>query len=225
MKEQWCIPEANAAFVWHMEDVLDVYHRPYDPLHPMVCLDETSRQLLAEVRGPLPVAPGRPARHDPEYARKGVLNVFLVSEPLQGWRQVRLSDQRTRIDWAHCVKELVDVHSPTAERLVLVMDQLNTHSPASLYAAFPPAEATRLADKLEIHHTPKHGSWLNMAEIELSVLARQCLNRRLGDRARMEREVAAWVAARNEAVTPIDWQFTTADARIKLKRLYPVVHA
>jgi hypothetical protein len=208
-----------------MEDVLDVYQRPADPTHPVVCLDETSRQVLAEVRDPLSVAPGRVARHDPEYERKGVVNVFLVSEPLRGWRQVRLSERRTRIDWAHCVQEVVDVHYPDAKRIVLVMDQLNTHSPASLYEAFPPAEAKRLADRLEIHHTPKHGSWLNMAEIELSVLARQCLNRRLDDRAMMEREVAAWVAARNGASTTIDWQFTTADARIKLKRLYPAGHA
>jgi hypothetical protein len=208
-----------------MEDVLDVYQRAVDPTHPVVCLDETSRQVLAEVRVPLPVAPGRVARHDPEYARGGVVNVFLVSEPLRGWRQVRLSERRTRIDWAHCIKEVADVHYPDAKRIVLVMDQLNTHSPASLYEAFPPAEAKRLADKLEIHYTPTHGSWLNMAEIELSVLARQCLNRRLGDRGTMEREVGAWVTARNEAATTIDWQFTTADARIKLKRLYPVVHA
>ena len=208
-----------------MEDVLDVYHRPPDPRRPVICLDETSRQLLAETREPLPVAPGRAARHDPEYARQGVVNCFLVSEPLRGWRQVRLSERRTRIDWAHCIQELADVYYPDAERLVLVMDQLNTHSPASLYEAFPPAEAKRLADRLEIHYTPKHGSWLNMAEIELSILARQCLNRRLDDRAMMERETAAWVAARNEAATTIDWRFTTADARIKLKRLYPVIHA
>jgi hypothetical protein len=208
-----------------MEDILDIYHRPYDPTQPVVCLDETSRQVLAEVRDSLPVAPGRAARHDPEYERQGVVNCFLLSEPLRGWRQVRLSAQRTRIDWAHCVRELVDVHYPHAERITLVLDQLNTHSPASLYAAFPPPEAKRLADKLEIHYTPKHGSWLNMAEIELSVLARQCLNRRLGDRATMEREVAAWVATRNSASSSIDWQFTTSDARITLKRLYPVVHA
>jgi len=208
-----------------MEDVLDVYQRPADPTHPVVCLDETSRQVLAEVRDPLPAAPGRAARHDPEYARNGVVNVFLVSEPLRGWRQVCLSERRTRIDWAHCVQDLVDVHYPDAKRIVLVMDQLNTHSPASLYEAFPPAEAKRLADKLEIHHTPKHGSWLNMAEIELSVLARQCLNRRLGDRVTMEREVAAWVTARNAAATTIDWQFTTVDARIKLKRLYLAIDA
>ncbi len=208
-----------------MEDVLDVYTRPYDPARPLICLDETSRQLLTETRDPLPVAPGRPARHDPEYERKGVVNLFLVCEPLHGQRQVRVSDQRTRIDWAHCVKELVDVHYPAAERIVLVLDQLNTHSPASLYEAFPPAEAKRLADRLEIHYTPKHGSWLNMAEIELSVLQRQCLDRRLGNRATLEREVAAWTAARNGRACTIDWHFTTGDARIKLKRLYPAVHA
>ena len=176
------------------------------------------------MRAPLPIAPGHPARHDPEYARAGVVNFFLVTEPLRGWRQVRVSAQRTRIDFAHCIKELVDVHYPDAERIVLVLDQLNTHSPASLYEAFPPAEAKRLADKLEIHYTPKHGSWLNMAEIELSVLQRQCLDRRLGDRATIDAEVAAWVAARNARAAAIDWRFTTADARIKLKRLYPVIH-
>jgi len=180
---------------------------------------------LADVRAPLPPAPGRSARHDPEYARHGVANLFLVTAPLRGWRQVRVSAQRTRIDFAHCIKELVDVHYPDAEQIVLVMDHLNTHSPASLYEAFPPAEAKRLADRLEIHYTPKHGSWLNMAEIELSALQRQCLDRRIGDRSTMEREVAAWVAARNAAAASIDWRFTTSDARIKLKRLYPAFHA
>lgn len=204
-----------------MEDVLDVYQRFYDPKRPLLCLDETSRQVLEEVRTSLPAAPGWPARHDPEYARDGVVNLFLVSEPLRGRRQVRLSARRTRIDFAHCIKDVVDVHYPDAERIVLVLDQLNTHSPASLYEAFPPAEAKRLADKLEIHYTPAHGSWLNMAEIELSVLQRQCLDRRLGTRMAMEGEVAAWVAARNAIASPIDWQFTTPDARIKLKRLYP----
>ena len=207
-----------------MEDVLDVYARPHDPARPVVCLDETSRQLLAEVRPPLPPAPGHPARRDPEYARGGVANLFLVREPLRGWRQVRVSEQRTRLDRAACVKELVDVRYPAAERVVLVMDRLNTPSPASLYEAFAPAEARRLADKLEVHHTPKHGSWLNMAEIELSALRRQCLDRRLGDRATPEREVAAWAAARNAVGSTVDWRFTTADARIKLKRLYPAVH-
>jgi len=226
LKEQWCIPpEANAEFVWHMEDVLDVYQRPIDPQRPVVCLDETSRQVLAEVRDPLPVGPGHPARHDPEYARNGVVNLFLVTEPLRGWRQVRVSAQRTRTDWAHCVKALVDVHFPDVTQIVLVMDQLNTHSPASLYETFPPAEAKRLAAKLETHYTPKHGSWLNMAEIELSALQRQCLDRRLQDRTTLEREVTAWVAARNAAPAAIDWRFTTADARSKLKRLYPVIQA
>lgn len=208
-----------------MEDVLDVYQRPADPARPVVCLDETSRQVLADVRSPLPMEPGRPARHDPEYARGGVVNCFLVTDPLRGWRQVRVSARRTRLDWAACVKDLVDAHYPDAERIVLVMDQLNTHSPASLYEAFPPAEAKRLADKLEVHYTPKHGSWLNMAEIELSALQRQCLDRRLGDRATLEREVAAWAAARNAAAATVDWRFTTEDARIKLKRLYPALHA
>ena len=204
-----------------MEDVLDVYQRPYDPARPVVCLDETSRQLLGETRPAVPAAPGRPARYDSEYVRGGVANLFLVCEPLRAWRQVRVSDQRTRLDWAACVQELVDGHYPDAERIVLVMDQLNTHSPASLYEAFAPAEAKRLADKLEIHHTPKHGSWLNMAEIELSALQRQCLARRLGDCATVEREVAAWVVARNAVDATVDWRFTTDDARIKLKRLYP----
>ena len=205
-----------------MEDVLDVYERPFDPARPVVCLDETSRQLLGEVRPPQPPAPGRPARHDPEYARGGVANLFLATEPLRGWRTVLVSDQRTRLDCARCVQELVDVHYPTAGKIVLVLDQLNTHTPASLSAAFPPAEAKRLADRLEFHHTPKHGSWLNMAEIELSVLERQCLRRRIEDRAALEREAAAWTARRNAAVATIDWQFTTADARVKLKHLYPI---
>jgi DDE superfamily endonuclease len=204
-----------------MEDVLEVYTRPSDPARPQVCLDETSRQLLGEVNPPRRVAPGRPARTDYEYERNGTCNLFLVCEPLRGCRHVMVSDRRTRIDWAACVKDLVDVHYPDAERIVLVQDNLNTHTPASLYEAFPPAEAKRLTDKLEIHYTPKHGSWLNMAEIELSVLAEQCLDRRLADRATLEREVAAWQAARNRTRRTVDWRFTTADARIKLKHLYP----
>lgn len=204
-----------------MEDVLDVYTRPYDPRRPQVCLDETSRQLLGEVTPPLPAAPGRPAREDYEYARGGVCNLFLVTEPLRGWRHVTVSDRRTRRDFADVIKELVDVHYPEAERIVLVLDNLNTHTPASLYDAFPPAEAKRLADKLELHYTPRHGSWLNMAEIELSVLARQCLDRRLPNQPTLTAEVAAWEDARNAATRPIAWRFTTADARIKLKHLYP----
>lgn len=218
----WCIPpEQDAAFVWHMEDVLDVYHRPYDPRRPQVCLDETSRQLLGAVTAPLPAVPGHAMREDYEYVRGGVVNLFLVSEPLRGWRHVTVSDQRTRVDFAAVIKDLVEVHYPDAERIVLVMDNLNIHSPASLYEAFPPAEAKRLADRLEIHYTPKHGSWLNMAEIELSALSGQCLDRRLPDRATVEREVAAWQDRRNAAATTIDWRFSTADARIKLRQLYP----
>jgi len=206
-----------------MEDVLAVYTRPYDPRRPQVCLDETSRQLLAEVTPPRPVAPGQPAREDYEYQRHGVCNVFLVCEPLRGWRHVTVSARRTRIDWAHCVKNLLDVCYPDAEQVVLVQDNLNTHTPASLYEAFEPAEAKRLADRLELHSTPKHGSWLNMAEIELSILAEQCLDRRLADRATLEREVAAWQAARNASGRGVDWRFTTEDARIKLKHLYPAI--
>jgi DDE superfamily endonuclease len=204
-----------------MEDVLDVYTRPYDPARPMVCLDETSRQLLDEVTPPLPLTPGTPARQDHEYVRGGVCNLFVVTEPLRGWRHVRVSARRTRLDWAATIQELVDVYYPGAEKIVLVLDNLNTHSPASLYEAFPPAEAKRLADRLEIHYTPKHGSWLNMAEIELAVLARQCLDRRVPDQETLTREVAAWEERRNGTPCTINWRFTTADARIKLKHLYP----
>jgi len=203
------------------KDVLAVYTRGYDPRRPQICLDETSRQLLGEVNPPRSVAPGRAARADYEYQRNGTCNLFLVCEPLAGWRHVRVSDRRTRIDWAHCIKDLVDVHYPNAERIVLVQDNLNTHTPASLYEAFPPAEAKRLTNRLELHATPKHGSWLNMAEIELSVLAEQCLDRRLADRASLERQVAAWERARNRTRRRVDWRFTTIDARIKLKHLYP----
>jgi hypothetical protein len=206
-----------------MEDVLDVYQRPYDPQRPQLCLDEASKQLLGEVREPLPLRPGQPAREDYEYERHGTANLFLLSEPLRGWRHVKVTDQRTRVDFAHVIKEVVDVHYPEAESIVLVVDNLNTHSPASLYEAFEPAEAKRLADKLEIHYTPKHGSWLNMAEIELSVLGRQCLAQRLPDKERLTDEVAAWEARRNQHSVRIDWRFTTADARIKLKRLYPSI--
>ena len=208
-----------------MEDVLYVYMRPYDRRRPVVCLDETSVQLVAESRTPLPMAPGQPARYDYEYERNGVANLFMITEPLRGWREVVVGDHRTAIDFAHVIQHLVDVHFADVEQIVLVMDQLNTHTPGSLYEAFPPAEAKRLANKLEIHHTPKHGSWLNMAEIELSVLARQCLDRRIPDAPTLAAEVAAWVARRNSAGATIDWQFTTADARIKLKHLYPSVDA
>lgn len=212
---------ADPAFVAAMEDVLEVYHRPCDPARPVVCLDETSRQLLGETREPQPVAPGGPARYDPAYVRGGVAQFFLVTEPLRGWRAVTVGTRRTRLEFAQCVKELVDVQYPDAERIVLVMDQLNIHSTASLDAAFPPAEARRLAAKLEIHHTPKHGSWLNMVELELSVLAQQCLAQRLPDHAAMEEAVTAWSKRRNAAIHTIEWQFTTDDARVRLCRLYP----
>ena len=208
-----------------MEDVLDVYHRPPDPRRPVVCLDELSKQLTKEVRTPLPPLPGQPARFDAEYERNGVANLFLVCAPHLGWRHVKATDRRTRVDWAELVRELVDVHFPAAERLVLVLDNLNTHEPASLYEAFPPGEAKRLWDRLELHHTPKHGSWLNVAEVELSALGRQCLDRRIPDQATLAAEVAAWEERRNAEAVTVDWQFTTADARTKLKRLYPAFEA
>jgi hypothetical protein len=216
-------PEATGEFVWRMEDVLEVYTRPYDPQRPLVCLDELPEQLLADKRPPLPLGPGQPLRVDYEYERCGTANLFLLYEPLGGQRWVTATDQRTAIDWAHQIQDLVDIHYPDVERIVLVQDNLNTHTPGSLYEAFPPPEAKRLADKLELHYTPKHGSWLNMAEIELSVLSRQCLRRRIPDRATLQAEVTAWAARRNAAGGTVDWQFTTADARIKLKRLYPSV--
>ena len=207
--------------MWRMEDVLAVSTRPYDPLRPQVCLDETSRQLLGEVTPSLPPAPGRPAREDYEYVRQGVCNLFLVCEPLAGWRQVMVSARRTRIDWAHSHQGPGRCPLPGCRADRAVQDNLNTHTPASLYAAFPPAEAKRLADRLELHYTPRHGSWLNMAEIELAVLAGQCLDRRLANQATLEREAAAWQAARNRAGRGVNWRFTTEDARIKLKHLYP----
>jgi hypothetical protein len=206
-----------------MEDVLDVYQRPYDPKRPQVCLDEASKQLLGEVRQPIPLQPGQPRRIDTEYERHGTANLFVVTEPLRGWRHIEVTDQRRRVEFAHVIRDLVDVQYPEAEVIVLVMDNLNTHTPASLYEAFEPQEAKRLSDKLEIHYTPKHGSWLNMAEIELSVLARQCLAERMADKGRLQAETAAWEKERNEHAVRIDWRFTTADARIKLKRLYPSV--
>jgi len=206
-----------------MEDVLDVYTRPYDPRRPVVCLDETSVQLVAETRAPLPMAPGQPARFDYEYERNGVAAMFMITEPLQGWREVVVGDHRTAIEFAHVIKHLVDVHFAHVEQIVLVMDQLNVDTPGSLYEAFPPAEAKRLASKLEIHHTPKHGSWLNMAEAELSVLTRQCLDRRIPDFDALVDEVSAWGHERNVIQSDIGWRFTTDDARIKLKRLYPAI--
>jgi hypothetical protein len=216
------LPEGpSAEFVAAMEDVLEVYHRPYDAARPVVCMDECSKQLIGEVRAPLPPQPGQVAKEDSEYERRGTANVFMAVEPLAGQRTTQVTERRTRIDWAYFVQMLLLTVYPLAEKLVLVMDNLNTHAIASLYEAFPPAVARALAARLEIHYTPKHGSWLNMAETELSVLSRQCLDRRIDDRHRMAREIAAWQANRNANNSRINWQFTSADARIKLKRLYP----
>jgi hypothetical protein len=204
-----------------MEDVLDVYQRPLDPKRPLVCLDEGSKQLLADLYGPWPMQPGHPVREDYEYVREGTCSFFMLFAPLLAWRRVVVTQRRTARDFAFVIRDLVDLQFPDAERIVVVMDNLNTHTAASLYEAFEPAEAKRLADKLEIHYTPKHGSWLDMAEIELSVLARQCLDRRLPDVATLIQEVAAWETARNDAQMTVHWHFTTEQARIKLKKLYP----
>lgn len=204
-----------------MEDVLEVYQRPYDDTHPLISMDESSKQLVKEVRSPLPGQPGELEKYDFEYERNGVSNLFLFFEPLSGKRYVNVTEQRTAVDWAQQIQELVDIRYPDAERITLVMDNLNTHVGASLYKAFEPQEARRLLDKLELHYTPKHGSWLNMAELELSALSRQCLDRRIPDQETLEREVKAWEAQRNASPAPVMWRFTTADARIKLKRLYP----
>ena len=204
-----------------MEDVLEVYRRPYDPLRPVVCMDESTKQLLAEVRAPRPGQVGAVERYDYEYRRNGVATLFLAFEPLAGWRQVRVTQTRTRKDWAWFIKGLLDERYAQAERVVLVMDNLNTHSGASLYETFAPAEALRLLRRLEIHYTPKHGSWLNMAEIELSVLQQQCLDRRIPDEATLTRAIVAWEQQRNAAQATIDWRFSVTDARKKLKRLYP----
>jgi hypothetical protein len=204
-----------------MEDVLDVYHRPYDEKRPLVCLDEASQQLIGEAIGPIPAEPGQPERFDYEYTRNGTANLFMISEPLLGGRAAHVTERRTAVDFAEVVRWLVEEIHEDAEKVVLVMDNLNTHKLASLYEAFPPERARKIAEKLEIHHTPKHGSWLNMAEIELSVLSRQCLDQRIDSVEILRREVAAWEEDRNERMVEVKWQFTTADARIKLRRLYP----
>ena len=216
-------PKQNAAFVAAMEDVLEVYHRPHDPARPLVCLDETSKQLVAETRTPLPMRPGEPARHDYEYERNGTANLFMLFAPLEGWRHVEVTERRTAIDFAKVLKTLSDSHFPRVDKIILMQDNLNTHSPASLYEAFAPDEARRLVERFEWHYTPKHGSWLNLAESELAVLSGQCLDRRIPDKATLEREVAAWTKRRNTHNAKADWRFTTADARIKLKSLYPVL--
>jgi len=224
LKQQWCIPPGrDAEFVAHMEDVLDVYERPYDEKRPVICLDESNKQLVGEVVQPIPPAPGRPERFDHESTRNGTANLFMISEPLSGWRHIEVTDRRTAVDFAEIVRVLVEEVYPEAEKVVLVMDNLNTHRLSSLDKAFEPERARRIAERLEIHHTPKHGSWLNVAEIELSVLARQCLARRIDSREELERQVEAWEEDRNARGVGIKWRFTTADARIKLRRLYPTI--
>jgi transposase len=206
-----------------MEDTLEVYKRAYDEAHPLICMDESSKQHIKDTREPIPAKPGTVARYDTEYERNGVSNVFMFFEPVQGKRYVEVTDQRTAVDWAHQIRNLVDVHYPHASRITLVMDNLNTHTGASLYKAFEPKEARRILEKLEIHYTPKHGSWLNMAEIELSILSRQCMDRRIPDQETLKKEISAWQEKRNTIARPMEWRFTTEDARIKLKKLYPTL--
>jgi hypothetical protein len=216
-------PKANSAFVAAMEDVLAVYVRPHDPERVLVCLDETSKQLIAETRVPIPMKPGRPARIDYEYERNGTANLFMLFAPLEGWRHIKVTDRHTAIDYAHVLKDLADVHFPHKTAIVLVQDNLNIHSKASLYEAFPPAEARRLVERFEWHYTPKHGSWLDLAESELGVLAAQCLDRRIPDKQTLIDEIAAWEHDRNVSHTKADWHFTTKNARVKLKHLYPSI--
>ena len=206
-----------------MEDVLDVYQRPHDPARPLVCLDEVSKQLVEETRVPQPMQPGQPARHDYEYKRNGTANMFMLFAPLEGWRHVEVTERRTAIDYAKILRDLADIHFPKADKIVLVQDNLNTHVSASLYEAFEPAEARRIIERFEWHYTPKHGSWLNLAESELAVLSGQCLNRRIPDAGKLKSEVAAWRTHRNTHNAKANWHFTSADARVKLKSLYPAL--
>ena len=224
LKQQWVIPpQANAAFVANMEDVLETYAKPYDSERPVVCVDEAGKQLVGDVREPLPVRPGSPAKEDSVYERGGVANLFMAFEPLAGKRFVEVTERKTSVDFARFLRTLSDEHYASAEKIVLVCDNLSTHTPAALYQAFGPEEARRLAERFEWHDTPKHGSWLNVAEMELSVLARQCLDRRIPDLETLRKEVAAWQLKRNAAVAKVVWQFTNAKARIKLKKLYPTI--
>ena len=214
-------PEKNADFVAHMEDVLEVYTRAFNPDRPAICMDEQPTQLIKETRRKIPAKPGCPERFDYEYERNGTAVNFMFTEPLAGWRKVNVRERKTAIDWAHEIKELLDVDYPKAKKVVLICDNLNTHKLASLYEAFEPKEARRLVERLEIHYTPKHGSWLNIAEIELSVFTRQCLDRRIPDKETLRTEAKHWYRQRNTKQKSVDWQFTTEDARVKLKRLYP----
>jgi hypothetical protein len=223
VKKKWCIPTVGAEFVWRMEDILDLYGRPYDPKRPLVCFDEHLVQLISEKRTPLPPTSEYPERYDYEYQRNGTRNLFLFFQPLAGWRHVRVTEQRTKVDFAHCMQYLVDELFPDADKIVLVLDNLNTHGPVALYETFEPAEAKRILDRLEFHYTPKHGSWLNMVEIEIGVLCKQCLDDRIPDEDTLSHEIAAWEAERNVQQATVNWQFTSIDARNKLKRLYPII--
>ncbi len=224
MKEYYVIPpKQNAEFVAHMEDILDLYHRPYNPEEPVICMDEQPKQLVKEVRRPWPAQPGKPERVDYEYERNGTANLFLFTEPLTGWRRVSVRQRRTAVDWAEEIGRLLEEDYSQAKKVILVCDQLNTHKIASLYQAFEPDKARSLARRLEIHYTPKHGSWLNIAEIELSALTKQCLDRRIPDIETLEQETRAWYSERNASQKQVDWQFTTEDARIRLKHLYPQI--
>jgi len=223
VKKKWCIPSVGAEFVWRMEDILDVYARPYDPQRPQVCFDEHPVQLIKEKRTPLPATATQPERYDYEYQRNGTRNLFMFFQPLGGWRHVKVTQQRTKQDFAICMRELVDDYFPEVDRVVLVVDNLNTHSPTALYETFEPAEAKRILDRLEFHYTPKHGSWLDMAEIEIGVLCEQCLAERIPDEATLRREIDAWERDRNLQRATVNWQFTSITARTKLKRLYPVI--
>jgi hypothetical protein len=222
--KSWCVPpDADADYVWHMEDVIQTYLLPYDPTHPVVCFDEACKQLFGEVRPAQRARPGRAAQVDYEYERKGVCHQLVLCEPLRGWRHVKVTERRTRRDYAQCVRELVDIHYPQAKLIRLVQDNLNTHDGASLYEALPPDEARRVLNKVEFHYTPKHGSWLNMAETEINIMNAQCLNRRLNSQSLIAAEVAAWEKKRNTAKARIHWTFTLAAARRKLRKLYPSI--
>lgn len=216
-------PKADGEYVWRMEDVIQTYMLPYDPRRPVVCFDEASKQLFGEVREPEQTQRGQPARSDSEYERKGVCNQFMMCEPLRGWRHVKVTNRRTRLDYAECLKELVDVHYPQADKILLVQDNLNTHSGGSVYERYGPAEAWRILERIEWHYTPKHGSWLNMAETEIGIMNRQCLDRRLDCQTKLAREVAAWEKVRNAKQARIHWTFTLAVARQKLRKLYPSI--
>ena len=222
MKKRWCIPEVSAEFVWRMEEVLDLYEEPYDSKRPVVCFDEMPYQMVAEKRVPIPARPGRPERYDYEYERRGVRNLFMFFEPTASWRHIDVKERRTAIDFAQQMRKLADEHYPEAEKIRVVLDNLNTHTPAALYEAFEPREARRILGKLEFHYTPKHGSWLNQVEVEFSVLCRECIGgRRIPDQGTLEKEAGAWERDRNERGATVDWRFSVEDAREKVERLYP----